>query len=92
MADDPEVWWRRLVDAAAAVQAGNKAAATEYLQWVESLKGRKVALRAKAELIAVAKSEKWQGCASWRENGYRPPSKKEVQRDRRAGRTRPAGR
>lgn len=82
--DDPQTWWRRLVDAVASLQAGNKAGATEYLQWIEKHRGRRVAEAAKRELAALRTAPNWIGCAEWKRYGYSPAAMKEAQRDQRA--------
>jgi hypothetical protein len=72
---DPQVWWRRLVDAVAGLQSGSKVRATEYLQWVAEHRGRAVAEKSRKTLIALRDAPSWAGCRAWIANGYKPVRK-----------------
>lgn len=72
---DPEVWWRMLVEAVAGLQAGLKAQATAYLQFVEQHRGRAAADKEKATLIRYRDSPAFKDCHLWWKTNYRPPPK-----------------
>jgi hypothetical protein len=88
--DDPRTWWVRLVDAVAALQAGDKSGAAAYLKWVEEHRGRKVAESSRKTLLRLRDAPSWANCAAWKHNDYRPTVAKERIDDKRAKHVRPA--
>ncbi|MBI5270651.1 MAG: hypothetical protein HY856_13350 [Burkholderiales bacterium] len=67
---DPQVWWRRLVDAVIAYRLGMKEMVVDYLRWVESHRGRAVAEMARDNIKAYARAESWDNVHLWPAWGY----------------------
>jgi len=80
--EDPQVWWRRLVDAVIALRLGQREVVIDYLRWVENLRGRPVAEAARDNLKRLATAEKWGDVHLWPSWGYqcKPPK---IERDER---------
>lgn len=67
---NPQVWWRRLVDAVIAYRLGMREMVVEYLRWVEAHRGRAVAEQARDNIKTYARAPSWDDVHLWPAWGY----------------------
>lgn len=65
-----------LVDAVAGLQRGDNEPAFSYLRFVDTHRGRSVAMETKKTLSQYRDSVAFKNCHTWAASGYRPPARR----------------
>ncbi len=82
MADDPQEWWRRTVDAVIAFTRGEREKVADHLRWIEARRGRPIAMQAQKAIRMYAQTDSWANVHMWPSWGYacKPPVIERVDR------------